>query len=358
MHSPAADDPALLALFWPFQTGELTLAEDPVLFLGARPGPWTAIHRQHAWQCEQPHRPLYEALQAQRIPVGDEVSGGDFPVTLLLPTRQRDESRALLARAVSATRAGGLVVAAAANRDGARSLQADLEALAGPVHSLSKHKCRVLWIHVEPARINAELCEQWLALAQVCQVDIGQETFWSRPGLFAWDRVDAASALLASQLPPTLAGRVADAGAGWGYLSMQLARQCPGVTTIDLFEANARALAPARRNLDQVLASLAGRTPPAVTVHWHDVAAGLPGGFDAVVCNPPFHQGHGGAEVPHLGQAFIASAAQALSRDGQLWLVANRQLPYEGLLGERFKQVRSVLQQGGYKVLQASGPRP
>ena len=103
--------------------------------------------------------------------------------------------------------------------------------------------------------------------------------------------------------------------------------------------------------------STAGRNVPAVAVHWHDVAAGLPGGFDAVVCNPPFHQGHGGAEVPHLGRTFIISAAQALEASGQLWLVANRQLPYETLLRERFTQVRAVCEQGRYKVLQALGPR-
>lgn len=353
----SADDAALLALFWPFQTGQLELDDSPVQFLGARPGPWTVSWRHLDWQCEQPHRAVYQALQAQRIAVTARISADDFPVTLVLPTRQREEARAMLAQAVASTREGGLVVAAAANRDGARSLQADLQALAGPVQVLSKHKCRVIWTVIDPSRINTAVLADWRALAQVQQVDTGTETFWSRPGLFAWDRIDPASALLASQLPATLAGRVVDAGAGWGWLSMQVARQCPGVTGIELFEANARALAPARRNLDDVLASLAGRTPPTVTVHWHDVAAGLPGGFDAVVCNPPFHQNTGGAEVPRLGQAFIASAAQALVDDGQLWLVANRQLPYETLLDRHFRQFTQVVGQGGYKVLHAAGPR-
>lgn len=360
MDAPDTDDPALQALFWPFQTGELTFAAGPALFLGARPGAWARLYPQPAWQCEQPLRPLYEALQAQRLPVAAQVEGGDFAITLVLPPRQRDEARALLARALAATHPGGRVVAAAANRDGARSLQADLETLAGPVHSLSKHKCRVLWTMADPAHIDADRQAQWLALAQPRRVETGTQGFWSRPGLFAWDRVDPASALLAGQLPATLAGRVADAGAGWGWLAMQVLQRCPAVTAIELFEANARALEPAQRNLEEALAGIAGmagRAPPALAVHWHDVATGLPGPFDAVICNPPFHQGQGGAELPRLGQAFIASAAGALADDGQLWLVANRQLPYEGLLRERFRQLRNVCQQGGYKVLQAVGPR-
>ena len=110
-----ADDAALLALFWPFQTGQLELDDSPVQFLGARPGPWTVSWRHLDWQCEQPHRAVYQALQAQRIAVTARISADDFPVTLVLPTRQREEARAMLAQAVASTREGGLVVAAAAN---------------------------------------------------------------------------------------------------------------------------------------------------------------------------------------------------------------------------------------------------
>ena len=59
------------------------------------------------------------------------------------------------------------------------------------------------------------------------------------------------------------------------------------------------------------------------------------GSLDFVVMNPPFHDG--GAEDRLLGQTFIRQAAIMLRRGGLLWVVANRHLPYEAVLGELFR---------------------
>jgi 16S rRNA (guanine1207-N2)-methyltransferase len=119
--------------------------------------------------------------------------------------------------------------------------------------------------------------------------------------------------------------------------------------TIDLYEAEARALEPARTNLHEAVAA-SGREL-ASAVHWHDVTAGLRQRYDAIVSNPPFHQGR--ADLPGLGRAFIAAAADALLPHGRLWLVANRHLPYEATLAAHFAQVRTVATQGGFKVIEA-----
>ena len=183
--------------------------------------------------------------------------------------------------------------------------------------------------------------------------------FRTRPGVFAWDRVDAASAMLAAALPAELSGRIADFGAGWGYLSLQVLARCPRVAALDLFEADARVLALAEANL----AGPARVRVVPVQVHWHDVAAGVVGRFDAIVCNPPFHA-LGRGERPDIGRAFIAAAAQALRPGGRLWLVANRHLPYEQALGAGFGAARLVAQEGGFKVVEgvkaapARGGRP
>ena len=347
-------DIALDALLHPFADGALRWpSAGDALFLRAREG--AALHARGGLQalaCTQPFKPEADRLQRIGVTLVDEdaVPAARYPLVLVLPTRQREEARALLAKACSAVAPGGIVVASVANDEGAKSREADLKQLAGGLSVISKHHCRVFWTRPDAAFDPATLA-QWAkadAPRQVISPNLPGGSFLSRPGVFAWDRVDAASAMLAEALPNDLGGRVADLGAGWGYLSMQVLARCPQVTSLDLYEADARALALAQANL----ADARG----AVQCHWHDVAAGVPERFDAIVCNPPFHA-LGRGDRPDIGRAFIAAAANALKPGGRLWLVANRHLPYEQALGEGFAQVRTLAQDGGFKIVEGEKAR-
>ena len=334
-------DPALDTLLLPLASGALEWpAPGGCLFLRARTGPALNAARRHRPVCEQGFKPWADALDRDGFAVS-ESNTGRFGLVMLLAPRQRDESRALLARAVDQAGHGGVVLACAANKEGARSMQDDLERLAGSVHVLGKNHCRAVWTTPLGDSVDSALLAQWRELDAPRPILDGR--FRSRPGLFAWDRIDAASALLAANLPTDLAGEGADLGAGWGYLAAEVMDRCPGVTALDLYEAEARALALARINL-------AGRrfTPG---LHWHDVTAGLPRRYDFIVSNPPFHQGR--ADQPELGQAFIRVAAQALRPGGRLCLVANRHLPYEQALARGFGEVSKLADAGGFKVIHA-----
>ncbi|WP_426699983.1 class I SAM-dependent methyltransferase [Rhodanobacter sp. Col0626] len=345
----AAPDSALAALFVPFENGELRLPTDGrVLFLRARAGLRLREMAQPGWLCEQGFMPFADELARNGMRVDEPAADEKFPLVLLLPPRQRDEARALFARALRHVGPGGTVLAAMPNAEGAKSGEADLAKLAGAVQHLSKHKCRVFWSTPDAATIDQALLAEWLALDAPREIADG---YVSRPGLFAWDRIDRASALLAAQLPGDLHGRVADLGAGYGYLSTQVIARCPQVNAIDLYEAEARALEPARINLDR--ARHTSNRALDVAVHWHDVTRGLPQRYDAIVSNPPFHQGR--ADLPALGRAFITSAANALLPDGRLFIVANRHLPYEAILMARFRDVRTLVTQEGFKVIEAVG---
>lgn len=334
---------ALDALLLPFTQRLLPWPEDGALFLRARPGP--ALRRAGpGLVCEQSFRPAAQGLEAAGQTVVPETPGRRYPLVLVLPPRQREEARALFARAISSTAPGGRVVAAMPNTEGARSGEADLAAIAGGVSNLSKHKCRVFWTAPLDGPADAALAAQWAALDAPRPIAGGR--FTSRPGLFAWDRIDPASRLLAEHLPADLAGRAADLGAGFGYLAAELLERCPRIASVDLFEAEGRALELARANL----APYAERAK--LGFHWHDVTAGLPDRYDVIVTNPPFHA-QGSHERPDIGRRFIAVAAQSLVARGRLWLVANRHLPYEEALGAGFAQVRTVVQQGGFKIIEA-----
>jgi len=347
----AAPDAALAALFVPFESAELRLpADGRALFLRARAGVRLREMAQPGWLCEQSFMPFADELGRNGLRVGEPAAYEVFPLVLVLPPRQRDEARALFARALRHTAPGGTVLASMPNTEGAKSGEADLAKLTGAAQHLSKHKCRVFWSTPNAAGADQALLAEWLAFDAPRAIVDG---YVSRPGLFAWDRIDRASALLAAHLPDDLQGRVADLGAGYGYLASQVIARCPRVSAIDLYEAEARALEPARVNLARAQREC-GREL-SVAVHWNDVTRGLPKRYDAIVSNPPFHQGR--ADLPELGRAFITSAANALQPDGRLWLVANRHLPYEAILTARFREVRSVVVQEGFKVIEANGVR-
>lgn len=346
----AADhgDPALDVLCMPFDTGALAWPQaGDALFLRARAGVALRTATRPGLICEQSFRPAADALERDGWTVRDASVDQDarYPLVLALPPRQRDEARALFARAVAQCAPGGTVVACMANDEGAKSGESDLTALCGLSGNLSKQHCRVFWSTPDPARIDADLLSRWAALDAPRTLMSGtDEAFVSRPGVFAWDRIDAASALLVSHLPDDLAGRAADLGAGWGYLSRALLRRCPGIVSLDLYEAESRALDLARTNLAEA------QVP--VDFHWHDVTTGLSQRYDVIVSNPPFHA-QGRADRPDIGRAFIAAAADALNPRGRLWLVANRHLPYEQVLDARFASVRTVAQDNGFKIIEA-----
>jgi 16S rRNA (guanine1207-N2)-methyltransferase len=239
-------------------------------------------------------------------------------------------------------------VASVANDEGARSVEKDLAQLTGLGGSITKHHCRVFWSPPLEGQHNVELAAQWAQLDRARPILGGR--FKSRPGVFAWDRVDAASQLLVQALPTTLRGTAADLGAGWGFLSDALLTRCAGITALDLYEAESRALELARENM----AAHAPRV--ALNFHWLDVVGGLGKRFDVIVSNPPFHALSRG-DRPDIGRRFIETAAASLNRNGQLWLVANKHLPYEAALTSRFADVRAVAEGGGFKVIAATGAR-
>jgi len=339
-------DPVLDTLFRPLDDGLIDWPANaaPALFLRARYGPALSGPALSAMTlsaadrtrliCEQSFRPEYDRLTQAGFalrPPGDDTR---YPLVLVLPPRQREEYRALLARAVQSATPGGIVLACASNLEGAKTVENDLKALCGNIASLSKNKCRAFWATVDTP--DAGLITHWTALDAPRPILEGR--FLSRPGLFAWDRIDPGSKLLAEHLP-ALSGQGADLGGGWGYLSDEVLRRNPDAR-IDLYEAEDRALQLAVANLKAYGERAA--------CHWRDVGKGIDGRYDFIVSNPPFHTGR--ADRPELGQAFIRTAAAALKPGGSLFMVANRHLPYEDTLKAAFKSVSLLHEDRDYKV--------
>ncbi|MCB1279721.1 class I SAM-dependent methyltransferase [Prosthecobacter sp.] len=337
---------ALDALIYALDVNPDISTEGRVLFLRAQEHP-ALQHFEGRLVCQQNWKPRAAELEAAGYRVEREAHGL-FDLVLVLPDPQRDLMVADLARAHDHLAPGGVLMAAQHNDAGAKRCEQYLREVAGRAESLSKHHSRVFWATKDEAKPwNENLLERWRQGAVMRRILDGR--FWSRPGLFNWDRIDEGSALLVKHLPETIAGNVADFGCGWGFLSDHLLRNCHDIDTLDIYDADADCFECARRNL--------GLVPTRVKAHphWRDITTGFDRTkFDAVVMNPPFHEGKDAD--PLIGLKFIAAAAQALRPTGQLWLVANRQLPYENLLTETFAHLEKVVETGGFKVLHAGNP--
>jgi len=330
----------LKTLFHPFDGGVLDPPQKDgrILFLGAEPGlrlpeGWTApVH------AVQGFRPDFRALETAGVNVAPRAEGGDYAMALVLAGRHRGQNELRVAEAMERTRSGGLIVVAGSKDDGIASLRRRLGGLVSVEGALPKYHGLVFWF----ARPETEAAASRLRDANPAL--LVENRFRTAPGMFSHDRIDAGSRLLAENFPADLSGAVADFCAGWGFLAAEVAARFPAVSALDLYEADFEALEAARSNL--------AAAPREKKFFWHDLLAEpVERRYDAVVMNPPFHKGR--AAEPDIGAGMIRAAAAALRPGGRLVMVANRQLPYEAVLGAVFSKWSEIARDGAFKVFSA-----
>lgn len=264
--------------------------------------------------------------------VNSGASGGPYAAAIVCLPRARDAARALLARAGAEVVAGAPIAVDGQKTDGVDSALKELRGRVALSDALAKAHGKIAVFAAGPDLTD------WTA--RPAMVD----GFRTLPGVFSADGVDRGSALLAAALPEQIKGKVADLGAGWGYLSRVILSR-DGVKELHLVEAEAEALDCARVNIDD----------PRARFHWADATAWkAPAALDAVVMNPPFHIGRDAD--PQLGIAFLAAAARLLHPQGVLWLVANRHLPYDRALTTLFREVQDIGGDAAFRLIRASHP--
>nr|WP_322866953.1 methyltransferase [Aquicoccus sp. G2-2]MEA1114264.1 methyltransferase [Aquicoccus sp. G2-2] len=277
-------------------------------------------------------KPDFDQLQAAGYSVGTEAPESAALAIVFLP-RAKQQARALVAAALALA---GDVIIDGQKSDGIDSLYREMRDRAQVSEAFSKAHGKTF-----RARAGGDAFADWV------QSGVAQENaagFVTRAGVFSADGIDPASRLLAETLPKVLGAHVADLGAGWGYLGAQILQR-ESVQRLDLVEADLAALECAQANISD----------PRAQFHWADATRWIAEGrLDAVVMNPPFHQGRKG--LPELGQAFIAAAAKMLAPSGRLWLVANRHLPYEKAVTAHFREAGEIGGDTRFKIIQAARP--
>ncbi|MEM6306597.1 MAG: methyltransferase [Pseudomonadota bacterium] len=274
-----------------------------------------------------PFRPTYDYWAGMGLPTTADVPGGRWPMAVVVATRSKDQTRDLIAQA--AQRADRVVVDGQ-KTDGIESHYKALRQRVDIMGSVTKAHGRLFWFAA---------CDvsDWLDAPR----DVGGG-LCTRAGVFSADGVDPASALLADYLPAALNGRVADFGAGWGYLAKAVLAR--GAGAVHLIEADHTALSCAQASI----------TDPRAQFHWQD-ATQHTGQYDHIVMNPPFHRGRAGD--PGLGERFIKTAARCLGPKGTLWMVANAHLPYEATLQACFGHITVDTPNRQFKIFECTRPK-
>lgn len=316
-----------------FETGLLDPPPGPTLALRAQVS--EGLLALNDVKALQTFHPEHIALQAAGVTTVDKVEGA-FATALVNLTRMRDESLALIAEAWDALEPGGVLLINGAKTDGIDAITKALRQHIELDQVIAKSHGKL----VVATKSDVKLPDWQRAMA----LNTNSAGFQTATGMFSPDKIDEGSALLAAHFPNRLKGRVADLGAGWGWLSQAALEACDGIEEIHLIEAEARALDAARVNIRD----------PRAQFHWADVA-GVKDKFDAVITNPPFHADR--KPDPSIGLGFIRTAAKLLKPSGKLMLVANRMLPYEETLEALFRRVERREQSNRFKVFEATKPK-
>lgn len=331
------ESPALALLL----KAAISAAPKRVAFINATAHPLLLELSQQVAECvlNQTFKPYILELNALGLSVPD--IQGQFDLVLLIPSKDKKQSLGWMAQAFEHLSEHGKLMVACENQYGAKSYESALKKLVGQVAASSKSKCR-LFSAKKIDSFNTSLQQQWLDEAKPSTIE--SHGLWAQAGLFSWKAADIGSQLLLKHLP-VFQGKGMDLCCGYGLLATHVLKTSPSITNMHLVEADSLALDCAQKNVAEVMADDA-----VVNFHHLDAAnENLPKHLDFVVCNPPFHTGQ--SRDVELGQTIVNKACGALTHGGELYLVANRQLPYEHILKEYLREVECVAAGGGFKVL-------
>lgn len=166
--------------------------------------------------------------------------------------------------------------------------------------------------------------------------------------VFSRDSLDIGTRFFLAHLPIKPEAKVIiDLACGNGVIGLLAAEKNPQAQ-LHFVDESFMAVASAQENFNRAF----GHTRMAEFQAADGLTGFANGSADLILCNPPFHQQQTIGD--YLAKQFFRDAKRVLNRGGELWLVANRHLPYYAELKRLFGHCQTVASNSKFVILRTA----
>ncbi|EDS3305075.1 23S rRNA (guanine(1835)-N(2))-methyltransferase RlmG [Salmonella enterica] len=177
-----------------------------------------------------------------------------------------------------------------------------------------------------------------------------EDTGWTihnHANVFSRTGLDIGARFFMQHLPENLDGEIVDLGCGNGVIGLSLLAKNPQANVVFVDESP-MAVDSSRLNVETNLPEAFERCEFMI----NNALSGVePFRFNAVFCNPPFHQKH--ALTDNIAWEMFHHARRCLKINGELYIVANRHLDYFHKLKKIFDNCATIATNNKFVILKA-----
>ncbi|EBU5881813.1 23S rRNA (guanine(1835)-N(2))-methyltransferase RlmG [Salmonella enterica subsp. enterica serovar Oranienburg] len=177
-----------------------------------------------------------------------------------------------------------------------------------------------------------------------------EDTGWTihnHANVFSRTGLDIGARFFMQHLPENLDGEIVDLGCGNGVIGLSLLAKNPQANVVFVDESP-MAVDSSRLNVETKLPEAFERCEFMI----NNALSGVePFRFNAVFCNPPFHQKH--ALTDNIAWEMFHHARRCLKINGELYIVANRHLDYFHKLKKIFGNCATIATNNKFVILKA-----
>ena len=232
---------------------------------------------------------------------------------------------------------GGELFIVGENKGGVKSVPKQLPAYFSSVNKVDNARHCLLYVAELTEQAPAVNVQDWVTEYEL-ETPQGSVKVCNLAGVFSQKQLDKGSELLLENLVE-VKGRVLDFGCGAGVLTAAMLKRQPELN-VDCVDINAMALASCQMTM--------AANGVKANVYASDGYSDIQGKFDAVISNPPFHDGL--KATTDIAERFVKDSATALTRGGIFQIVANRHLPYSEVIASHFGEVNACAENNKYKI--------